>query len=48
MAFVAQVSNVAYRPPVYRKDGRIIDYFVASVTMNFILVCDPLFPINPK
>lgn len=48
MAFVAQVSNVAYGPPVYCNDGRIIDYFVASVTMYFILVCDPLFPINQK
>lgn len=48
MAFVAQVSNVAYRPPVCRNDGRIIDYFVASVTMNFILDGDPLFLINQK
>lgn len=35
MAFVAQVSNVAYRPPVCRNDGRIIDCLFLLMNTEF-------------
>lgn len=48
MAFVAQVGDVAFGPPVYFNYCCSIDYFIAIVTVNFFLVCDPLNSMNQK